>query len=91
MKLNFYEAWNFHNMARIKTSFREWLKTKPQGKIKILGEWQDDGMCQIDEADDNADFKAWLKSKREAMKRCVAILKLLNEIENGKRLTYNNL
>lgn len=35
------------------------------------------------------DFKGF--TKREAMKRCVATLKALNETENGKRLTYNNL
>lgn len=70
MKLNFYEAHYFFNIfSKSKSSFSEWLKSKPQGKVKIFGEWQDDGMYQIDEADDNADFKAWHKSKREADKK----------------------
>lgn len=38
MKLNFYQAWHYHYIAKIKQPFKLWLKTKPQGKMKFFGE-----------------------------------------------------
>ena len=51
MKLNFYQAWHYHYIARIKQPFKLWLKTKPQGKVKVYGEWEDDHMYDIPEAE----------------------------------------
>lgn len=65
MKLNFFEAWNFHRIARIKQPFKLWLKSKPQGKVKVYGEWEDNGMYDVPEADDNEEFKKWILNERK--------------------------
>ena len=53
MKLNIYQAWHFHYIARIKQPFKLWLKTKKHG------------MYDIPEADDNEEFKKWLLEERK--------------------------
>lgn len=65
MKLNFYNAWHFHNIAKIQQPFKLWLKSKPQGKVKVYGEWEDDHMYDIPEADDNEEFKKWILNERK--------------------------
>lgn len=51
MKLNFYQAWHFHYIARIKQPFKLWLKTKPQGKMKFFGEVMENGMYDVPDED----------------------------------------
>lgn len=65
MKLNFFEAWHYHHIAKIKQPFKLWIKTKPQGKMQFFGEWEDDGKYDIPEADDNEEFKKWLLEDRK--------------------------
>ena len=65
MKLNFYNAWHVHHIARIKQPFKLWLKSKPQGKVKVYGELEDNGMYDVPEADDNDDFKKWILNERK--------------------------
>ena len=65
MKLNFYQAWHYHYIARIRQPFKLWIKEKPQGKMLFFGEWEDDGKYDIPEADDNEKFKKWLLEDRE--------------------------
>lgn len=65
MKLNRYEAWHFHYIAKIEEPFNLWIKEKPQGKMQFFGEWEDDGKYDIPEADDNEEFKKWLLTERK--------------------------
>lgn len=65
MKLNYYQAWNYHYIARIRQPFKLWLKTKKQGKVKIYGEREDNGMYDIPEADDNEEFQKWISERKE--------------------------
>ena len=65
MNLNFYQAWHYHYIAKIKQPFKLWLKTKPQGKVKVYGEWEDNGMYDIPEADDNEEFQKWILNERK--------------------------
>ena len=65
MKLNRYEAWHYHYIAQIKQPFNLWIKEKPQGKMQFFGEWEDNGMYDIPEADDNEEFQKWLSEDRK--------------------------
>lgn len=65
MKLNRYEAWHYHYIAKIKQPFKLWIKEKPQGKMQFFGEWEDNGMYDVPEADDNEEFKKWLLEDRK--------------------------
>lgn len=65
MKLNRYQAWHYHYIAKIKLPFKLWIKEKPQGKMQFFGEWEDNGMYDIPEADDNKEFKKWLLEDRK--------------------------
>lgn len=65
MKLNFYQAWNFHRIARIKQPFKLWLKSKPQGKMKVYGELEDNGMYEVPEAENNEEFMKWILEERK--------------------------
>ena len=64
MKLNRYEAWHYHSIAQIKQPFNLWIKDKPQGKMQFFGEWEDNGIYDIPEADDNEEFKKWVSEER---------------------------
>lgn len=44
MKLNRYQAWHYHRIAKIKQPFNLWIKEKPQGKMQFFGEWEDNEM-----------------------------------------------
>lgn len=61
MKLNFYQAWHYHYIAKIKQPFKLWLKTKPQGKMKFFGEVMENRMYDVPEADDNEEFQKWTR------------------------------
>ena len=65
MKLNFYQAWHFHYIARIRQPFKLWLKTKKQGKMKFFGEVMENRMYDVPEADDNKEFKKWILTERK--------------------------
>lgn len=65
MKLNFYQAWHFHYIARIKQPFKLWIKTKPQGKMKFFGEVMGNGMYDVPEADDSKEFQKWILNERK--------------------------
>lgn len=65
MKLNTYQAWHYHYIAKIKQPFKLWIKRKNQGKMKFFGEWEDNGMYDIPEADDNEEFKKWILEERK--------------------------
>lgn len=65
MKLNRYQAWHYHYIAKIKQPFKLWIKEKPQGKMLLFLEWEDDGKYDIPEADDNEEFKKWLLEDRK--------------------------
>ena len=69
MKLNFYQAWHYHRVAKIEKPFKLWIKEKPQGKMQFFGEWEDNGMYDIPEADDNEEFQKWLLDERIKMKK----------------------
>ena len=65
MKLNFYQAWNFHNVAKIKQPFKLWLKSKPQGRTRLYGKLEDNGMYDVSEADDSEEFQKWILNERK--------------------------
>lgn len=65
MKLNYYEAWHYHYIAKIKQPFNLWLKTKPQAKMTFFGEVMGNGMYDVPEADDNKAFKEWILEERK--------------------------
>lgn len=65
MKLNTYQAWHYHRIAKIKQPFKLWIKEKPQGKMLLFCEWEDDGKYDIPEADDNEEFQKWLLEDRK--------------------------
>lgn len=65
MKLNRYQAWHYHHIAKIKQPFKLWVKTKPQGKMKFFGEVMENGMYDVPEADDNEEFQNWLVEDRK--------------------------
>lgn len=65
MKLNRHEAWHYHSIAKIKQPFNLWIKEKPQGKMQFFGEWEDNGIYDVPEADDNEEFKKWLLTERK--------------------------
>lgn len=65
MKLNFYQAWHYHCIARIKQPFKLWLKAKKQGKMKFFGEVMENRMYDVPEADDNENFKKWILEERK--------------------------
>lgn len=65
MKLNRYQAWHYHKIAEIKQPFNLWIKTKPQGKMLFFCEWEDNGIYDVPEADDNEEFKKWLVEDRK--------------------------
>lgn len=65
MKLNRYQAWHYHYLSKIKQPFKLWIKEKPQGKMQFFGEWEDNGIYDVPEADDNEEFKKWLLEDRK--------------------------
>lgn len=65
MKLNIYQAWHYHYIAEIKQPFNLWIKTKPQGKVKVYLDWVGDGMYDVPEADDNKEFQKWILEERK--------------------------
>lgn len=67
MKLNFFQAWYYHRIARIKQPFKLWIKEKKQGKMKFFGEVMKNGIYDVPEADDNVEFQKWILDER---KRC---------------------
>ena len=65
MKLNFFEAWHFHYIAKIKQPFKLWIVEKKQGKMKFFGEVMENRMYDVPEADDNKKFKKWILNERK--------------------------
>lgn len=65
MKLNIYQAWHYHYIAKIKQPFKLWIKTKKQGKVKVYLDLEDDHIYDIPEADDNEEFQKWILEERE--------------------------
>ena len=65
MKLNRYEAWHFHYIARIRQPFKLWITTKKQGKMLFFDEVMEDGIYDVPEADDNEEFKKWILEERK--------------------------
>lgn len=65
MKLNFFEAWHFHYIAKIEKHFKLWIVEKKQGKMKFFGEVMENGMYNIPEADDNEEFQKWILEERK--------------------------
>lgn len=65
MKLNIYQAWHYHYIAKIKQPFKLWIKSKPQGKVKVYLDWVDNGIYDVPEADDNEEFQKWLLNERK--------------------------
>lgn len=69
MKLNRYQAWHYHHIAKIKQPFKLWIKEKPQGKMQFCGEWEDNGIYDVPEADDHEEFKKWILNDRKKYKK----------------------
>lgn len=65
MKLNFFEAWHFHYIAKIEKPFKLWIVEKKQGKMKFFGEVMENGMYDVPEADDNEVFQKWILEERK--------------------------
>lgn len=65
MKLNRYEAWHYHKIAEIEKPFNLWIKEKPQGKMLFFGEWEDNGIYDVPEADGHEEFKKWILNDRK--------------------------
>ena len=65
MKLNFFEAWHFHYIAKIEKPFMLWIVEKKQVKMKFFGELMKNGIYDVPEADDNEEFKKWILTERK--------------------------
>ena len=65
MKLNFYQAWHYHRVAKIEKPFKLWLKSKPQGKMKFFGEVMKNRMYDVPVATDNEEFQKWISEERK--------------------------